>query len=144
MTDTGFFTIVNLAIGFDAHGKSAVDVRTMLHGVTRFGRRLLFMAAIAELLKKCSKHAGRSFQRLGYHSQGCDYTYDMDTELKTRIDALEQKLDAIYVSTEKTRKYLQWTLIVTVVVFVVPLIGLAFAIPAFLNSYVGQIQNLGV
>jgi hypothetical protein len=50
---------------------------------------------------------------------------------------LEKKLDAVYVSTEKTRKYLWWTLVITVVVLVLPLIGLLFAIPAFISSYSG-------
>ncbi|MDB5195237.1 MAG: hypothetical protein JWO84_421 [Parcubacteria group bacterium] len=54
------------------------------------------------------------------------------------------KLDAIYVSTEKTRKYFQWTMYITIALVVLPLIGLVFAIPVFLNSYVGQIQNLSV
>jgi hypothetical protein len=38
-------------------------------------------------------------------------------------------------SAEKTRKYLLWTLIITVAVIVVPLIGLPFAIPMFLSVY---------
>lgn len=59
-----------------------------------------------------------------------------------RLAALEQKLDAVYVSVEKTRKYFQWTLIASVVVFVLPLIGLFFAIPMFLTNYVGAIQSL--
>ena len=46
---------------------------------------------------------------------------------------VQEKLDAIYKSVEKTRRYFQWTLIISVVVIVLPLIGLAFAIPAFLR-----------
>ncbi len=55
----------------------------------------------------------------------------MEPDLAARFAALETKIDAIYVSVEKTRKYFKWTMIVTVVLFVVPLIGLVFAIPAF-------------
>jgi hypothetical protein len=47
----------------------------------------------------------------------------------------DQKLDAIYRSVEKTRKYFMWTLIITVAAVVLPLIGLIFAIPAFLRSF---------
>jgi hypothetical protein len=72
------------------------------------------------------------------------YTVRMDSDLTTRISALEQKIDAIFVSVEKTRKYFLWTLIISVVLFVLPIIGLLFAIPAFMTNYVGQIQNLGV
>lgn len=56
---------------------------------------------------------------------------------------IEKKLDAIFVSVEKTRKYFKWTMIITIVVIVLPLIGLVFAIPAFLNSY-GNLTSLGL
>jgi hypothetical protein len=52
-----------------------------------------------------------------------------------RLAALETKIDAMYASVEKLRKYFLWTGIITVVLFVLPLIGLMFAIPSFLNSY---------
>jgi len=67
----------------------------------------------------------------------------MDQETKQALAALEAKLDAIYVSTEKTRKYFLWTMYITIALFVLPLIGLAFALPAFMTNYVGQLQNLG-
>lgn len=60
----------------------------------------------------------------------------MESDLGQRIALLEQKVDAMYVSVEKVRKYFLWTGIITVVLFVLPLIGLFFAIPTFLNSYV--------
>lgn len=66
----------------------------------------------------------------------------MESEIEKRILALEAKIDAIFVSVEKTRKYFFWTMIVTVVVVVVPAVGLLFAIPAFLNNYVGGIQGI--
>ena len=66
----------------------------------------------------------------------------MDTE--QRLTALETKIDAIYISVEKTRRYFMWTLIISTVLFVLPLIGLALALPAFMTNYVGQVQNLGV
>ncbi|MDO8601663.1 MAG: hypothetical protein Q7R62_00820 [bacterium] len=56
---------------------------------------------------------------------------------------IQEKLDAIYKSVEKTRKYFKWTLIVSIVVIVLPLIGLLFAIPAFLKSF-GSLQTLGL
>lgn len=61
-----------------------------------------------------------------------------------RLVALEQKIDAIYVSVEKTRKYFQWTMIITIVLFVLPLVGLVFAIPAFISSYTTTLQGLGI
>lgn len=67
----------------------------------------------------------------------------MDTELQTRLQQLEAKIDAILLSVEKTRKYFQVTLWVTVILFVAPLIAMVFAIPAFLSSYLGGIQDEG-
>jgi hypothetical protein len=62
----------------------------------------------------------------------------MDTEL--RLQELEAKIDKIYVSVEKTRKYFLWTMIISVALVVLPAIGLAFAAPAFLNNYVGTLK----
>jgi hypothetical protein len=50
-----------------------------------------------------------------------------------KLEQQDKKLDAIYASAEKTRKYLLWTLTITVAVIVVPLIKLPFAIPMFLS-----------
>jgi type IV secretory pathway component VirB8 len=51
-----------------------------------------------------------------------------------KLAELEAKIDAIYISVEKTRKYFLTTLIISVVMFVLPLIGLALAIPVFLKT----------
>ena len=72
------------------------------------------------------------------------YTLAMDPETSQKITALETKIDAIYVSVEKTRNYFKWTMIITIALFVLPLIGLLFAIPAFLTTYTGSISNLGL
>ncbi|MDO8561185.1 MAG: hypothetical protein Q7R91_03140 [bacterium] len=58
-----------------------------------------------------------------------------EPEILKRIDEQEKKLDAIYLSVERTRKYFLWTLIATVVVVVFPLLGLLFVIPQFLSTY---------
>ncbi|MSU56421.1 MAG: hypothetical protein EXS51_03930 [Candidatus Taylorbacteria bacterium] len=57
-----------------------------------------------------------------------------EEEIKQKLALLEQKIDAVYVSAEKTRKYFLAVIIVSVVTFVLPLIGLAFAIPSFLKT----------
>lgn len=59
-----------------------------------------------------------------------------------RIAQLEAKIDAIYVSVEKTRKYLLWTMIVTIAVVVLPVIGLVFAVPSFISSYNQTLESL--
>lgn len=53
-----------------------------------------------------------------------------------------KKIDAIYISVEKTRKYFLWTLILSVAFFVLPLLGLVFVIPFFLNNYLGALGGI--
>lgn len=55
-------------------------------------------------------------------------------EVRDRLAALETKMDAVFVSAEKTRKYFKATLIVTVLTIVLPGIGLMFAIPFFIKT----------
>ncbi len=59
----------------------------------------------------------------------------MDEETKQRLDRIEQKIDATFKSAEKMRKYFLAVLIVTLITFVLPLIGLMFAIPSFVSTY---------
>jgi hypothetical protein len=47
-----------------------------------------------------------------------------------------------YESVEKTRKYFLFTAIATILMFILPLIGLIIIIPMFLNSYVGSFEGL--
>lgn len=67
--------------------------------------------------------------------------------MKPEINQLtdRQLLEAIYASVETTRKMFLWTLIVAVAAIVLPLIGLAVAIPFFLNTYISALgNNLGL
>ena len=60
----------------------------------------------------------------------------MDT-LETKIDELETKMDTLQRAINKLQKTFFWTLVITVALFVLPLIGLVFVIPQFLASYSG-------
>ena len=60
-----------------------------------------------------------------------------------RLIQLEAKIDQIYMSVEKTRKYFLTTIIVSVVVVVLPLISLVFAIQTFLDT-LNQTTKLGI
>ncbi len=51
-----------------------------------------------------------------------------------KFEEQNQKLDRIYDSTEKARKYFLWSLIFNVVIFILPLVALAFAIPWFVET----------
>lgn len=58
----------------------------------------------------------------------------MDSELEKRFATQEQKIDAVFKSVERIRKYMYWTFVLTLVFFVLPLIALIFVIPAFMGS----------
>jgi hypothetical protein len=68
----------------------------------------------------------------------------MEPTIEKRLGDLEKKIDEIYISVEKTRKYFFWTLMVTLAVFILPLVGLMFAIPSFLSNYTETINTLGI
>ncbi len=54
-----------------------------------------------------------------------------------------QKISELtYKAAEKTRKYLFYTAILTVLMFVLPLLGLIIVIPMFLNSYLKGLDGL--
>ncbi len=68
----------------------------------------------------------------------------MNEETQKRLTALETRREQIYVSVEKTRKYFLWIMWGTIIMFVVPLIGLAIVIPMFMTNYVGSLSGLGL
>jgi hypothetical protein len=57
----------------------------------------------------------------------------MEKEILIRLEEQEKQLKEIYKSVEKTRKYFLWTLIITVAMIVLPLVGLVVVIPWFLS-----------
>ncbi len=68
----------------------------------------------------------------------------IDPELAARLDAIAAKADAAYKAAESARKYLFWTGVITVAFIVLPLIGLVFVIPQFLNSYTSSFTGAGL
>lgn len=66
----------------------------------------------------------------------------MDSQIIARLDALEKKIDATYLSAEKTRKYILGMVVATVVTVVLPIVGLMLAVPAFMASYSGVAQDI--
>jgi hypothetical protein len=65
-------------------------------------------------------------------------------ELQKKIEEQGVKIDAIYKSVEKTRKYFLVIIWVTVIAVVLPIIGLLFAIPAFMTNYVNVLSGTGL
>lgn len=66
----------------------------------------------------------------------------MEQDTQAKIEEMDAKLNAIYTSVEKTRKYFLVTMWVTIAVFVLPLFGLIFVIPTFLNTYTQTLEGL--
>ena len=59
----------------------------------------------------------------------------MEQDILKKLDEQNIKLDAIALSVKKMRSYFFWTGVITIALFVIPLIGLVFVIPQFLNTY---------
>lgn len=68
----------------------------------------------------------------------------IDPELLAKLEEIGAKADRAYEASEKVRKYLFWTGVVTIALIVLPLIGLAFAIPSFISSYTSTLGGLGI
>jgi len=66
----------------------------------------------------------------------------VEPNTQNKLNELEQKIDAVYTSVEKTRKYLLVIMWITIILFVLPLVAMIFVIPVFLNSYIGGLQGL--
>lgn len=56
-------------------------------------------------------------------------------DLDQKIEVLEKKLDDLKNSIDKIRKVFLWTLIISLALIVLPLVGLAFVIPKLLSTY---------
>ena len=60
--------------------------------------------------------------------------YSQLDRIEVKLAELQAKIDATFVSAEKTRKYMMWTAIITVAVIVIPLLILPAVLPGFLAS----------
>ncbi|KKQ80314.1 MAG: hypothetical protein UT03_C0027G0002 [Candidatus Moranbacteria bacterium GW2011_GWD2_38_7] len=58
-------------------------------------------------------------------------------EILKKLEEQQIKIDAMYASVEKLRKYFLWTLIVTVATIVLPIIALMFILPAIISTLTG-------
>ena len=66
----------------------------------------------------------------------------MEQDIQKKLEEQDAKLDAIFASVEKTRKYFLIITWVTIIMIVIPAIGLIFAIPAFLDTYTNLLGGL--
>lgn len=60
--------------------------------------------------------------------------------IQDQLNIQQQALAKIYQSVEKTRKYIFWTGIISLVFFILPLIAVAVLLPTIINTFT---SNLG-
>jgi TRAP-type mannitol/chloroaromatic compound transport system permease small subunit len=68
----------------------------------------------------------------------------MDPEIKKMLEDQQVKIDSMYQAIEKIRKYMLWSLIGSIVFFVLPLIVAVISIPFVLNKYISALSGLGL
>ena len=66
----------------------------------------------------------------------------MEQDISIRLEVLEKKIDRMYQSIEKIRKYFLVSTIITVVMFILPLIILIIAIPYIIHTFSGLYEGL--
>lgn len=67
----------------------------------------------------------------------------IDPELLAKLNEIDEKAEKAYRAAESTRKYFFWTGVITAALIVLPLLGLAFAVPQFISSYMTTLNGLG-
>lgn len=65
----------------------------------------------------------------------------MDQEIKNKLTEQALKIDAIYTSVEKSRKYFLITMWITILAIVLPILGIGILAPAFINSYTSALNS---
>ena len=62
--------------------------------------------------------------------------------IQEQLDAQQKALTKIYISVEKTRKYILYTMIATLVTFILPLVVIAIVLPRIINSFQTSLGGL--
>ena len=57
-----------------------------------------------------------------------------DQELIKKVDEMSAKVDEMQKTVNRLNNYFKWTAIITIALIVLPIIGLMFAIPSYLNT----------
>ncbi len=66
----------------------------------------------------------------------------MEPQILAKLEAIEARLIKVESAVEKTRRYLQIIVWVTVAMVVLPILGLLFAVPLFISSYVSALGGI--
>jgi type II secretory pathway component PulF len=60
------------------------------------------------------------------------------------LEQNQELLQKTYASAEKTRKYFLYSMIFTIVAFVLPLLALIFVLPSFMSNYMDSLNGTGL
>jgi len=59
---------------------------------------------------------------------------ELERQILQKLEEQDKKISEIHAFTQKTNRYFFWTMVLTIVFFVLPLFGLLFAVPYLLSS----------
>lgn len=68
----------------------------------------------------------------------------MEQDILNKLSEQEARLSEIQKTVRQLHTYFKWTLIITVLVVVLPAIGMVFAIPLYLKALSGLTGGLGL
>jgi hypothetical protein len=66
----------------------------------------------------------------------------MEPSLQQQLDEQTVKLNAIISSVRKIERYLKFTFWITIILIVLPLVGMVFVIPPLIDSYMSSLNGL--
>jgi len=58
----------------------------------------------------------------------------MDQEILNKLSELELKIDSLHRTVAQMRRYFLWTLIISLALIVLPVLGLIFVLPQYLST----------
>ncbi|MDQ3076967.1 MAG: hypothetical protein M3Q63_02880 [bacterium] len=68
----------------------------------------------------------------------------MESDILKKLEEQQIQINNIFKSVEKTRKYFLWTFIITIALFILPLIGVIIVLPTFISTYTETLNSLGL
>ena len=66
----------------------------------------------------------------------------MDEQILKQLQENQILLEKTYKTVERLKKYFMWTLIITVLTIVLPMIGLMFVLPKYMDTLTGGLNGL--
>ena len=66
----------------------------------------------------------------------------MDEKLYKKIEDMDTKINHIHQTIATTKKMFVWSLVITLLLFVIPIIILIFILPSMMNTIMGSYSGL--